>query len=253
MNYAIVGTGNTAAFLLQRLSAAGHTCSGIWGRSATKAAELAREAYVPTYLDLSEILDGVDVCFLAVSDDAVAEIASKFRFSQTVLVHCAGSIDASVLSAGAQEYGVLWPVFSIRKDALPAHNGFPCIWEAVGRRARRLIETLADGLGTTPVQATSAQRAVLHLSAVMGANFFNHLLAICQQMLRTEGFSLSLLSPILQQTLEAAGSAQDVRALQTGPARRRDAATMEKHLRMLKDQPQWAAVYKAISASIQQP
>ena len=86
----------------------------------------------------------------------------------------------------------------------------------------------------------------------MGANFFNHLLAICQQLLRSEGCSLALLGPILQQTLEAASAAADVRTLQTGPARRSDSATLEKHLRMLEGQPAWADVYKAISHSIGQ-
>ncbi len=252
MNYAIIGTGNTAAFLLARLSLAGHTCSGIWGRSVDAAASLAREAMVPQFMQLAEIPDGVDVCILAVADDAIAEVASGFAFRQTVLLHCAGSIDAAVLAAGAQEYGVLWPVFSLRRDAPPAHNGFPCVWEAVGKRAQRVVSNLAESLGTTSFQASSAQRAVMHLSAVMGGNFFNHLLAVCQQLLRSEGCSLALLAPILQQTLEAASNAADVRALQTGPARRRDAATLEKHQRMLADKPAWAEVYKAISHSIQQ-
>lgn len=252
MNYALLGTGNTAAFLLSRLSLAGHTCSGIWGRSADAAAGLAREATVPQFMQLSDILDGVDVCILAVADDAIAEVASRLAFRQTVLIHCAGSIDAAVLASGAQEYGVIWPVFSLRRDAPPAHNGFPCVWEAHGKRAPRLVSSLAESLGTTPLQASSAQRAVMHLSAVMGANFFNHLLSICQQLLRSEGGSLALLGPILQQTLEAASNAADVRTLQTGPARRRDAATLEKHLRMLADEPAWAEVYKAISLSIQQ-
>jgi predicted short-subunit dehydrogenase-like oxidoreductase (DUF2520 family) len=203
-------------------------------------------------MQLTDLQDGVDVCILAVTDSAIADVAAQLSFRQTVLIHCAGSIDAEVLKAGAQEYGVLWPVFSIRRDAPPAHNGFPCVWEAVGKRAQRIVSTLAESLGTTSFQASSAQRAVLHLSAVMGANFFNHLLAICQQLLRSEGCSLSLLAPILQQTLEAASSAADVRALQTGPALRRDANTLEKHLRMLKGQPAWADVYKAISHSIQQ-
>lgn len=252
MNYALIGTGNTAAFLLSRLTLAGHTCSGIWGRSVDAATGLAREAMVPQFMQLADIQDGADVCILAVADDAVAEVASRLAFRQTVLIHCAGSIDAAVLSSGAQEYGVVWPVFSLRHDAPPAHNGFPCVWEAVGKRAQRVVSTLAESLGTTSFQASSAQRAVLHLSAVMGANFFNHLLAVCQQLLRSEGCSLALLSPILQQTLEAAANAADVAALQTGPARRRDAATLEKHVRMLADKPTWAEMYKAISLSIQQ-
>lgn len=252
MNYVLIGTGNTAAFLLQRLSVAGHTCSGLWGRSTDKATALAREAVVPQFMQLSEIQDGADACFLAVADSAIAEVAAQLSFRQTVLIHCAGSTDADVLQTGAQEYGVIWPVFSLRKDAPPAHNGFPCVWEAVGKRAQRIISDLAESLGTTTFQTTSAQRAVLHLSAVIGANFFNHLLAICQQLLRSEGCALSLLSPILQQTLEAASNAADVRTLQTGPARRRDAVTVEKHLRMLEAQPAWAEVYRAITASIQQ-
>lgn len=252
MNYVLLGTGNTASFLLQRLTAAGHTCSGIWGRSIDKAAALAREANVPQFMQLADILDGADVCILAVSDDAIADIAGKLSFRQTILIHCAGSTEADVLKGGAEEYGVVWPIFSLLRDAPPAHNGFPCVWEAVGRRAHRLVSTLAESLGTTSLQASSEQRAVLHLSAVMGANFFNHLLAICQQLLRSEGCSLSLLAPILQQTLEAASSAADVRTLQTGPARRRDSATLEKHLRMLEAQPAWAEVYRALSASIQQ-
>jgi hypothetical protein len=38
--------------------------------------------------------------------------------------------------------------------------------------------------------------------------------------------------------------------LQTGPARRGDAVTIEKHLELLAQNPDWQELYKAITTSI---
>jgi len=252
MTFAILGTGHTAAFLLHRLSGAGHSCVGIWGRNATATAALAREAVVPILQAPGDVPDGTDLCFLAIADRAIADVAATLRFRQTVLVHCAGSVAASALAAGAEEYGVLWPLYSIRRESLPMHTGFPCAWEAVGRRARRAIPAVAEGISNAPFEASTEQRALLHLAAVMGPNFINHLLGVCGAIVRGAGFSPAVLQPIIQQTVERAATVPDPRTLQTGPAHRADEATMAFHQGLLRDHPTWAAVYTAVSASIRQ-
>ncbi len=220
MTFTIIGTGNIAWFLAKRLTTAGHQCIGIYGRDSAATIELAEWIQAKPYNSLSGINDGeVDICFLAVSDHAITNVASKLFFEKTLLVHTAGAVDMDVLSGAAKDYAVLWPVYSILKAALPGHRNIPCAWQASTPKAQRYIISIAHAITDVIFEAKDEQRKWLHLSAVFCNNFINHMMAIGEQACASQQLDLDMLRPIIEQTFER-GQKTSPYLLQTGPARR---------------------------------
>jgi len=249
MNYSIIGTGNIALFFAKRLKEAGHNCTGIYGRNARIANALAKEVYADDCGSITDAKDNADICILAVSDAAIAEMAKQIHINKTVLVHTAGSVNINVLKDSAIDYGVIWPVYSIIKADLPLHRQIPMAWEASSDKARQQIVSLISSISDQPFEAKDEQRRWLHLAAVMGNNFINHLMAICEQICNEQAVPFSILQPILQQTFDRVKQHSPAE-LQTGPAKRNDQTTMDKHVDILKSHPEWKDIYESLSRSI---
>jgi predicted short-subunit dehydrogenase-like oxidoreductase (DUF2520 family) len=246
MNYYLVGSGNMAWFLMARMQGSGHSCSGIMGRNKAAVAELAREYNVPV---LQSLNDGADACLMAVSDSSIGEVAKKMSFKSTVLIHHSGSIGMNALAIGASRTGVVWPVYSILKKDLPTHRQFPVLWETNHKAANAIVADVCNALTAIQYEATSEQRQWMHLSAVLGNNFTNYLLGMCADICKDQQLPFNLLQPILQQTIDRV-NIYNPKEVQTGPARRDDLVTQEKHLAMMSENPHWQAVYAALSAAI---
>ncbi len=249
MTYALIGTGNMAWLIASRMTAAGHTCIGLWGRDTNKAQELCDAFYLPRFDSLSAINDGPDACIIAVSDSAIADVARSLSLRHTTLLHTGGSVPMSVLETVSAHSGVVWPVYSIRKAALPTHRAFPALIEGNSRTAWEVARGVAKAICDTSYDADSAQREHLHLAAVLSNNFVNHLLGIAADMSAAQGLPVSLLQPLIEQTVANLRTTHPTDT-QTGPARRGDAVTMQHHEQMLAAHPEWQELYKAISASI---
>lgn len=248
MTYTLVGTGNMAHFLASRFSHAGIICDGVYGRDAQKVPTVAAIAKADTIGSIEDIKEGSDCCIIAVSDAALAEVSQGLSFSKTVLIHTTGSQPLSVLPA--QHTGVLWCIYSILKEELPQHRNIPVIREGNTEQARAILKELATALTDTSYEVSYQQRQYLHLTAVFGNNFTNHLMAICEAICKEQNLPFSLLLPILKQTFERIEHASP-ELLQTGPARREDEITLYRQTDQLEEHPDWQTVYLAISASIE--
>lgn len=251
MTYSIIGTGNMAWFLVRRLKTAGHECDGIWGRNAATMKALAAEMNVNSYKNINKISDGdVDICFITVPDHEIADVLEKLSFEKTVLVHTAGSMEMSILSEHAKDCAVLWPVYSISKNSIPDHRDIPTAWEASSPKAQRYISTMGHSITDNLFEAGIEKRKWLHLSAVIGNNFINHLVAICDQVCAEQDLPVEALQPIITQTFARINNGRP-KEVQTGPAMRGDTEVMNSHIELLHDHPEWQDIYKAISTSIE--
>lgn len=249
MTYYIVGTGNTAWFMATKLHAAGHTCKAVFGRDITKATELANSIEAIAR-DITEgIPDDADVCILAVSDNAIAEIATKLNFKTTILLHTAGAISSDVLSKSSANYGVIWPIYSITKQQLPQTRNIPTAIEINNNVFIPTLEMVTDSFTDTVYEADSDKRKKMHLAAVFSNNFSNHLFTIAEKLCEEQQIPFSTMIPIIAQTAERINR-QSPLLLQTGPAKRNDVVTMDVHKNMLSANPEWEEIYKSISASI---
>jgi predicted short-subunit dehydrogenase-like oxidoreductase (DUF2520 family) len=251
MTYSIIGTGNMAWFLVRRLKTAGHECHGIWGRNSATMKALAAEMNVNTYKNLNGITDGdVDICFVTVPDTEITNAIANLSFEKTVLAHTAGSMELDLLKEHAADCAVLWPVYSISKNNIPDHRNIPAAWEASTAKAKRYISTMGHSITDNLFEADIDKRKWLHLSAVIGNNFINHLVAICEQICIEQDLPVDVLTPILNQTYERLKGSK-ARDVQTGPAMRGDTEVLDRQVALLANHPEWQNIYKAISSSIE--
>jgi predicted short-subunit dehydrogenase-like oxidoreductase (DUF2520 family) len=94
----------------------------------------------------------------------------------------------------------------------------------------------------------SEDRASLHLAAVISHNFSNYLYHLSYTVLKEKNLNLKLLKPLLEEQVKQINN-MDPAARQTGPAQRRDIATMQKHVSLLNDETS-KSIYKLISNAI---
>lgn len=251
MTFTIIGTGNLAWFIGNRLVAARHLCKGVFGRNSAAVQELAEALLCNKQGDIKAARETeADVCFLVVSDNAVAEVASKLSYKKTVLVHTAGAVSIEAIQSASPDTAVLWPVYSIPRQSPPAHRNIPTAWEASSPRAEKYALTLAHVITDVLFEARYEQRKWLHLSAVISNNFTNHLMAICEKICAENNLPFSALEPIIDQTFTRFKQASPS-AVQTGPAARGDSATISEQMLLLEKHPYWQKVYDAMTDSIQ--
>ena len=250
MTFSIIGTGNIAWFFGNRLVTGRHHCTGVYARNKKAALALSEALLADHYGGVADMEDGeADVCILAVSDIAITKVAAQLSFKQTMLLHTAGAAGLDTITT-AKDRAVLWPVYSILKNNPPDHRNIPCAWEASSEKAKRCVLAMGHAISDVLFEAKYEQRKWLHLSAVIGNNFINHLLAICEQLCTDNNLPFSVLMPIIEQTFDRIrhSSAQ---VLQTGPAIRHDDTTIEQQVKLLEKHPQWQKIYEAITNSIQ--
>lgn len=250
MTYYIVGTGNTAWFLATRLYKAGFTCKGVYGRDEEHARRLAGAVHATVIDNPGDIQDDADCCILAISDHAIAAMAAHFAFEHTTLIHTAGSVNRSILAPNAKHTGVLWPIYSLIKENLPLHREVPITIKGGTDRAGEVLQKLAGAITDIYYTVSWEQRQWLHLCAVLCNNFTNHLMAVSEEICDKQRIPFSLLYPIVSQTAERIRQASP-RHLQTGPARRGDEETIDKHREMLAYDKELENLYSAITNSIE--
>lgn len=249
MTFYIAGTGNTAWFMATRLVKAGNKCLGVWGRNVEHANTLAEAINAPVLHELYQIKDDADGCILAITDNAIEEVASQLSFVHTTLIHTAGSISRMVLQPYAQHAGIMWPVYSIVKDDLPKHREIPIVIKGITEHSEDILKKFVADISDICYTISWEQRQWLHLCAVLSNNFVNHMMAISEEICNKQHIPFSLLYPIVNQTTERIKHASP-RKLQTGPAKRNDQNTIQKHLEILAQTPQWQELYKSVTTSI---
>lgn len=246
MTYTIIGTGNMAWFLTAKLQAAGHSCNAVYGRNENNAQALARSVSAPVVNELSALPES-DCYIIAVSDHAVAEVAGHIGQRNGTILHTAGSLPLNIIPHGHR--AVVWPVYSITRDQIPQHRAIPVIVEADTDMAKETAIMLAKTFSDIIQEADATQRQWMHLTAVIGNNFTNHLMAICEQICTEQHIPFSVLLPILDQTF-ARIHHHSPASSQTGPAKRKDMAIIKAQIKRLEQHPHWQEVYRSISDSI---
>jgi predicted short-subunit dehydrogenase-like oxidoreductase (DUF2520 family) len=156
----------------------------------------------------------------------------------------------NLLAPHFREYGVLYPLQSISAGRETDWTKLPLLIEASSPEVLDRMIILAGSLSGSVHEVDSKRRLRLHLAAVFANNFSNHMARIAYRILEEGGEDPGLLLPILEETFEKIRDMGPA-AAQTGPARRKDAETMEKHLEVLRGHPEWEKLYTFVSRSIQ--
>ncbi|KAA5532321.1 DUF2520 domain-containing protein [Taibaiella lutea] len=252
MRIVIIGSGNIAHFFTPRLQENGHEIIQIFSPNPENAKLLAEANNIKHYTDdLGAITQDADAYILAVKDDALKALNEKLRFENKLVIHCAGAVALDIIADISRKTAVIWTLYSIRKNNLPASNHIPLIVEANSDEALQGAEILANAISDRVLTTSFEQRQLLHLNAVLVNNFTNHLLAIAEKLSGEHQLPFDILKPIIEQTFSQIQKVSPSES-QTGPAIRKDEVTMQKHLALLREHEAWQQIYKDISTSIQQ-
>lgn len=246
----LFGTGHLAWTLGAALHAADYPIRAVWGRNRSNREALARRLDAQSCAELDQA-PAAAIYLLALRDDAIPDFAQQLAAStDRLLLHCAGAGSLDWLQPHTRR-GILWPLQSLRKELTYDWQNIPLLVDANNTADQALLHELAAVLSTQVALANDAQRAAYHAAAVTTANFSNFLNEQAFQLLHIEGLDHRLLMPMLQFQLNAFASDEAPLSRQTGPARRGDTATIEKHLKLLADRPAHAALYRLLSELIQ--
>lgn len=249
----IIGSGNVAWHLAPALENAGYGVFEVYGRTSKRVKELVSrlyEAEIKRDLDFSDSKS--DIFIIATSDDAIEEIAQEISLpnEDSILVHTSGSLSAGVLSYAATEHiGIFYPLQSFSRNKSIQFDEIPICIEGESSLSRGVLTELGNAISQKVVSINSDQRMALHLAAVFANNFVNHFLGVANDILKANKLDENLLYPLVKETLEKAADIGPKTA-QTGPAKRHDFETLDRHLEYLKNNEELAEVYRIVSQHI---
>ena len=252
MKITIVGTGNVAFHLGKRLSEQGVEINQIIGRNAIKTVWLADLLKTKSTTFGGKIDVSSDIFIMAVSDDAIEEVASDLSqiIGNQLVVHTSGSISSTVLEPFFRNYGVFYPLQTFSIDSRPDFNNIPIFIHATPQYNLDILRELGQNVSMRVFPLSDEDRLTLHVAAVFVNNFVNHLFKIGSEIVSKNHLPFDILLPLIEETVHKIQ--QNAPAdMQTGPAKRGDNVTVEKHLAFLqKTAPQYELLYTLLSISI---
>ncbi len=252
MKVIIIGAGNVGGHLAKALYEAKVDVLQLFSRDTDNIKVLAKEIGSEPLSDLKQVSKEADVYLLSVSDQVIEEVAkklSKVIGKEKLVAHTSGATPSTVLKPYFQPYGVFYPLQTFSKDQEVNFSSIPFCIDANEQEGTFLLEQLAAILSEKVYLISDEQRAVLHIAAVFINNFTNHLVGIGQHIAEKEGMTFDLLLPLLEETV-AKLKRLSPEAAQTGPAKRGDEATIERHLKYLEKYPAYREVYEVMTQSI---
>lgn len=245
MKVVLLGSGNVATCLGKSLKAAGHEILQVWSRTLDNAKVLAQNLQTDFTNNLSQVNLQADIYLIAVSDDAITQVAADFPLSHKLLAHTSGSSALNIPGIS----GVFYPLQTFSKQKEVDFSIIPIVVEAHTKSVADELETLGTSISNKVIHLSSEQRKALHVAAVFACNFTNHLYAIAETVLRENNLAFDLIKPLIAETAEKIEDHSPF-TVQTGPAVRNDKLTMDKHLVFLKNDTSLQEIYKRLSQSI---
>lgn len=249
MRVLIIGAGNVATVLGRLIKAAGHDIVQVVSRSKNNAGVLASELGCSAAASFGDMKKDADLYIAAMSDAALNEIKENISLGDKIIVHTAGSISKDVLNAVSANYGVMYPLQSLNKESNCADLKIPLLIDGNNEYTLQLLQELANSISPMVSVMTDDNRLKLHVAAVITNNFTNHLYSLAYDFCKKEGIDFEMLQPLIEETALRLKKHSPA-AMQTGPARRKDIITLDKHLRILNTHPQLRSVYLKMTDSI---
>ena len=241
----VIGSGNVAQHLaLAFLQSAETELVQLFARDKSKLQKFAEQVDITDDLLM---LAKADLYIIAVSDDAVAAVSDQLPFENRLVAHTSGSVSIDSLSSKNKK-GVFYPLQTFSKSKSVDFSVIPICLEA-DPDYFGLLEKVARSISGNVYTIDSAQRKALHVAAVFVNNFTNNLYKIAADICEVNDIPFEILKPLIRETAEKIMTLAPIDA-QTGPAKRNDVTTIQKHLALLSDENQ-KKIYHLLTQSIQ--
>ncbi len=247
MNIALIGTGRAAGALAIAAVDAGHHISSIEGRSAESVERLK---------ELVSVDGGApDIRIVAVSDDAIAEIAAVVAdLSEPVpTVHVSGAVPVDVLApiaATGVQVGSMHPLQTL-PDAERGARRLDGSWMAITAEEplRHVLIEFAASIGCRPFDLRDDVKPLYHAGAAAAANYTLTTLDLSLALFEAAGVPFEAAHPLIEAIIANAFDLGPAGAL-TGPVARGDAVTVARQVAAIRDRiPQAEKLFSDLARS----
>ena len=254
MKVTIIGAGNVATHLAKRLYEKKCVILQVLNRTLKNAQILANQVGAEAINAPQKINYSADIYIIAVSDDAIKHTLQDLSFilpKNKIIVHTSGATTSKVFESYFVNYGVFYPLQSFSKERKVDFEQLPMCVDGSNTFVKNQLLTLAKKICPNVYCIDDRQRSVLHIAAVFANNFANYLFTISEQITTDENIPFSILRPLINETVAKISETSPI-LMQTGPARRGDKETLEKHQQYLKQYPNYRKIYEILSQNIQE-
>ncbi|MEX1336464.1 MAG: DUF2520 domain-containing protein [Candidatus Limnocylindrales bacterium] len=253
-----VGAGRVANALGVAFARAGWPVAAVTTRHEANAArfiELVPGARAAP--SIAGVADDVDLIFVTVPDDAIADVAAELRlYAGQAAVHTSGALDATVLEparAAGTQLGSFHPMVAFANQAA-AVRSLPGATVAVEGDEELVTQLgqLATDIGAQPVRLPPTGKTAYHAAAVLAGGGVIGLLDGVAEVARGAGLdeagALAIYVPLIRQALTNA-EAMGIGEALTGPFVRGDVGTIRNHLEAMRRlAPGAVEMYRATAA-----
>ncbi len=245
-----------ATHLARAFHGAGHHILQVWSREYDHAARLAEQVCADPIDKASLLYPMAEVYILAVSDDALFDLALDVRLRDAIVLHTSGSTPLEVLRPISRKCGVIWSPQSFTAGSAMNYAELPFCIEGSTPQVEAQIDALLRTVSSHIYCLNGSQRGYLHLAAVLVNNFCNALNATAQELLASQAIPFEILHTIIRTTADKAlavdsDNGGSLWQQQTGPAVRHDDRTLLRHRQLLLDDPDLLHLYETFTALIQ--
>jgi len=244
----LIGSGNVAGHMAKAMTEAGQVVVQVFSLHIGHARKLAAGLGAEAIDDYPEITADADLYMIAVPDEKIAAVAAAMPYVHGIVCHTSGITPMHVLDK-FQYYGVFYPFQTFSKNREVDFSSVPFCLEASSPDVSDALRQLAGRLSKSVYVMGTEQRKKLHVAGVLVNNFTNYLYAAAEDFLVENGLDVAMLLPLISETAAKVQKLSPDEA-QTGPARRGDLTTIEKHLDILKNRSDLKEIYQIFSQQI---
>ncbi|GAA0870929.1 DUF2520 domain-containing protein [Gangjinia marincola] len=236
INVVLLGCGNVASQLYDAFSAPSNAAVKVvqvYGRSAKKLLPFQQKTPVTT--DLQQLTEA-DLYLIAVSDEAVISVSDRIPGEGKLIAHTSGTVTMHAMNK-LHHRGVFYPLQTFTKGVSLDFETIPLCLEAENEENYILMDKIAQSISSHVIPLKADKRRHLHMAAVFANNFTNQLYRMAHEICEEHRLEFDLLRPLILETAQKVQRTSPFVA-QTGPAKRGDVKTIEKHLELLSTKEQ---------------
>ena len=184
------------------------------------------------------MLDGSDIVFLTVPDDAIASVCEGLRWKGQAAVHCSGAAEVSLLKAAGTAIGGFHPLVMFADPEVSARNiaGAAIAVEAeepLSSKLKGMVQALNARLLVIPPGARAAYHGGAHFAAAFVCASLATGVDIYRRIGIPEDDALAALLGLLRGATDAMAHSGPTRAM-AGSIARGDLDTVKRHVAALE-------------------
>lgn len=236
-SFYVVGCGALGTALAQALVNAGYPLVGAMNRGARRRRNFSKLLGIPVSTQLDARLGQAGLILLTVTDQALPEMAlalgrTGFCRPQSVVLHTSGVLPGAALGLKAQT-GSLHPLAAVPTRGPPDLCATTFAIEGT-KAARRAMRRLVCALGGTAFTLQARHKARYHAGCVLASNLSVALWYQAAQLLKEAKVPAAhRVTLALTHSAWQAVATLGFRHGLTGPLKRNDLATLERHMAAL--------------------